>query len=961
MTNNTVNIVLRVEGSDAAVQSVRKVTGALSGLGDAGQALARLDAGLNRVADSVAKVGHYGIGLGIVAPRLVDMVRSTASAADGWASLTARVRLASDGLGSAAQAQQQLFSIAQESRTPVADLVTVYQRMANAGQELGLSQQFVLEVTQTLAKAMALSGGNAQSASAALVQLGQGLAAGTLRGEELNSVLEQAPRLAKALADGMGLPIGALKLLGEQGKITAEAIFTALSRSKAQLEREFAQLPQTIDGALTQLSNSFMRTIGVFDETNKVSQAAAESIKALADNMGTALVVGSGLAVTIALLRSSGTAAALATGALGVGVAALANPLGLVALLLAGGVVAWKSWGRAGVESEKSVERQFVESDAEIIERIDGQIKKLKQRNDLAAKGLPSERNDADAARAGAIYARLYAQSQRALNAEGEYATLAGNEAARRSAYIALMGQAAQAYSAYVGAAEAATERAEKAGDKLIENSAGAVKLDLDIKKKWYTDAVDIAKNYQGAIDLAEGDPSRQASLVAERNQRLIDGQKATTKALKDLALARSADARALADANAAYDLQSQENTLQAGLRQIEQRDAYLQAIHSAGLIELRDYYAQKNAIELDQLGKEDELLREQIRKDLRTSATDAAAIKARDTRVLGLTGKLQANDDKRQVLRQQPALAAEIEVAAAERKGIQEQEQAIYDARTAALQFGKDLTEANREAGIAMIRDDRERGLAQIELERERMLKQIAPLEGLAGRYAEEYAKVNEAVRLKTAQLTEQLKPEWQRQAELWADNLRDMARRKDEFLQGFVDRGRDAFAEFVATGRLSTQSLVGFIRAEFARLAYEKFLAQYVRGAANSLFDVFLGGAKGGTGGGGNASFGDLIALDSLPPRALGGPVAAGATYLVGERGPELLRMGAQGGYVVPNERMARVGTGAGAGVQIVQHFSIRGNEDPRTLRALATQVRQETMAALADARSRGNRAFA
>lgn len=184
---------------------------------------------------------------------------------------------------------------------------------------------------------------------------------------------------------------------------------------------------------------------------------------------------------------------------------------------------------------------------------------------------------------------------------------------------------------------------------------------------------------------------------------------------------------------------------------------------------------------------------------------------------------------------------------------------------------------------------------------------------------------------------------------AELWADTLRDMAQRKDEFLTGFVDRGRDAFAEFLSTGRLSTRSLTDFIRSEFARLAYERFLSGYVRSAANFIFDAFLGGGDQGL-----LPTGDFARMDR-GQRAGGGVVQAGGAYLVGERGPETLFIGSRSGVVRASSG------GAAGGVNIVQHFSIRGDENSGRLRELANMVKHETMAAIADQRKRGAPAFA
>ncbi|WP_373224516.1 tape measure protein, partial [Proteus mirabilis] len=85
-----------------------------------------------------------------------------------------------------------------------------------------LSQQKVAELTETVSKAVAISGASTTAAQAALTQFGQALASGQLRGEELNSVMEQTPALAKAIADGMGVSVGELRKKAQDGEMTIE-------------------------------------------------------------------------------------------------------------------------------------------------------------------------------------------------------------------------------------------------------------------------------------------------------------------------------------------------------------------------------------------------------------------------------------------------------------------------------------------------------------------------------------------------------------------------------------------------------------------------------------------------------------------------------------------------------------------------------------------------------------------
>ncbi|MFO1286797.1 MAG: tape measure protein [Rubrivivax sp.] len=235
---------------------------------------------------AIQKASHYGGALAValgtdLLGRLSAIGRSAVQAADDMTNMASRLRLVSGSAVHVAQAQARLFDIAQTSRVSFVALAETYGALARAGSNLGVSQDRMLTVTEAVAQAMALSGGSAESMRAALVQLGQGLASGTLRGEELNSIMEQAPRLAQAMADGLGVPLGRLRSLGEQSKLTSAEVIRALEKSGPQLAKELTQSTLTVGQAMTTLGNSFTRAIGQLDKTTGASAAAASSLKLL--------------------------------------------------------------------------------------------------------------------------------------------------------------------------------------------------------------------------------------------------------------------------------------------------------------------------------------------------------------------------------------------------------------------------------------------------------------------------------------------------------------------------------------------------------------------------------------------------------------------------------------------------------------------------------------------------------
>jgi tape measure domain-containing protein len=243
----------------------------------AAAATERLTAGLSKVGVYAAATG----ALALVAQQLGKVIERS----DQFAGLVFRLGLVSESTLQAAATQQKLFAIAQDTRTGVAQLSDVYVRLKQSTDGTGISQQRLLGITKTLAQTLTLSGGSAESAQAALIQLGQGLASGTLRGEELNSVMEQTPALAKAIAEGLGVTVGQLREMGAAGKITAQQIVQALEASAKSVETDFAKLPLTIGQAMTQIRNSVLQSTGVFDQANGLSRGFAEGISFLAQNM----------------------------------------------------------------------------------------------------------------------------------------------------------------------------------------------------------------------------------------------------------------------------------------------------------------------------------------------------------------------------------------------------------------------------------------------------------------------------------------------------------------------------------------------------------------------------------------------------------------------------------------------------------------------------------------------------
>jgi len=271
---NDVVLKLRLEGDNVVVNGVNHVSKSIDHMGGSAKR-------------AIADVAHLG-GAFVVFQGLAGSLSGAARALDEFTTAASRISLVAVSANAAATAQSALFKIAQESRVEYAALAETYARLARSGNELGVSQSRMLGITKSISQAMTIGGGSAESMKAALMQLSQGFASGTLRGEELNSVMEQTPRLAQAIADGMGKSVGELKKLGEEGKLTAQEVMGALEKQAPAIAAEFAKMTPTISQAFTVLKDGASKAFYEFDKGAGISADLATAMTSMAQSMSNA-------------------------------------------------------------------------------------------------------------------------------------------------------------------------------------------------------------------------------------------------------------------------------------------------------------------------------------------------------------------------------------------------------------------------------------------------------------------------------------------------------------------------------------------------------------------------------------------------------------------------------------------------------------------------------------------------
>ncbi|EHU1907383.1 tape measure protein [Acinetobacter baumannii] len=242
-------------------------------------------------------------------------VGAAISKMDTYTGLQNRLKLVTNNQAELNKATEDTFQIAQKTYSAWDSVLQVYQRFSDNAKTLNLTMDDTARLTETVSKAVAISGASAEAADAALVQFGQALASGTLRGEELNSVMEQTPALAKAIAQGMGITVGELRSVAAEGKITSQEIVKALRNVEKDVDALFAKTDITIGQSLTLLNNEITKFVGESGKGSGAAQVLAGNIQTLAGNLDvltSAMMVGGAywLGTYIPAIYASGVAVA---------------------------------------------------------------------------------------------------------------------------------------------------------------------------------------------------------------------------------------------------------------------------------------------------------------------------------------------------------------------------------------------------------------------------------------------------------------------------------------------------------------------------------------------------------------------------------------------------------------------------------------------------------------------------
>lgn len=175
--------------------------------------------------------------------------------ADGMTTTRARLDLMNDGLQTTAELQDMIMKSANRSRAAYSTTADAVAKMGIMAGDAFSSNEELIAFSELINKQFTIAGTSAAGIDAAMLQLTQAMSSGVLRGEELNSVFEQAPTIIQAIADYLGVPIGKIREMAAEGQITSTIVKNAMLASADEINAKFAAMPMTFSQVWTIAKN----------------------------------------------------------------------------------------------------------------------------------------------------------------------------------------------------------------------------------------------------------------------------------------------------------------------------------------------------------------------------------------------------------------------------------------------------------------------------------------------------------------------------------------------------------------------------------------------------------------------------------------------------------------------------------------------------------------------------------
>ncbi len=260
-----------------AVRDLKKLSGEVAGTGKSAGVASKSTRQLGLSMGSLAQAAAGYLSL--------RLAYSLLQQADAFNVLQGRIKNATRETGDYVKVSRELYNISNANGVALADTVDVFQRLSQSRQDLGATNDELLQLTDLVQKLGVVSGASNSALSAGLLQFGQGLSAGIFRAEEFNSILENIPALAKAMAEGMGKTAGELRQMVLDGKLLSTDVMQALISQSEDINQQFSAMPDSMARASTTLSNSWSRFLAALDKASNGTGVIAEYMREISNIM----------------------------------------------------------------------------------------------------------------------------------------------------------------------------------------------------------------------------------------------------------------------------------------------------------------------------------------------------------------------------------------------------------------------------------------------------------------------------------------------------------------------------------------------------------------------------------------------------------------------------------------------------------------------------------------------------
>lgn len=201
-----------------------------------------------------------GVGRLIKTAVAAFSIKQIIGLADSMTQTTARLDLMNDGLQTTAELQDMIMKSANRSRASYQATADAVSKMGIMAKDAFSSNEELIAFSELINKQFTIAGTSAAGVDAAMLQLTQAMSSGVLRGEELNSVFEQAPTIIQTIADYLGVPIGKIREMAAEGQITSTIVKNAMLSSADEINAKFQAMPMTFSQVGTILGNMLLQT-----------------------------------------------------------------------------------------------------------------------------------------------------------------------------------------------------------------------------------------------------------------------------------------------------------------------------------------------------------------------------------------------------------------------------------------------------------------------------------------------------------------------------------------------------------------------------------------------------------------------------------------------------------------------------------------------------------------------------